>query len=607
MNTATEVNKEVLPSWDLSDLYKAIDDPNINKDIESSFKRAIAFKEKYAGKLSKISANDLVECIEEYDQINELAEKAIYYAHLLHSADSSKPEHGSLLSKLQEKCTEISEYLTFFSLEWNTLEDSIVNKLLSDDVLAKYRHYLKETRKSKPYQLSEKEEIVIQKVDLTNRPAWTRLFDETIGRMKFKVKTKENDKWLEKELSEEETLSLLYSADREVRANAAEALTIGLKQEEPLLTYIFNVLTQEHAIEDKLRGYPNPMRARNMANEITDEAVEALMTATEKKVGLVERFYKLKKQLMGLDEMLDYDRYAPLPFQADKKWTWTEAKDFVISSYAEFSPQFADICTEFCEKNWIDADLREGKRGGAFSAGVVASVHPYILVNFTGTSRDVSTLAHELGHGIHQYLSRKVGNLEADTPLTTAETASVFGEMLNFDRLVAQANDDKERLALLVTKIDEIIATVFRQVYMTRFEHELHTERREKGELTCTQINELWNKQNKKMFGNSVKLTDNYSYWWLYISHFIHSPFYCYAYAFGLLLSITLYNQSKTRGKEFKEKYTQILSLGGSVEPVELLKIADVDISDPDFWMNGFKLVEDMIAQAEELAKKVSV
>ncbi len=600
MSQETSVlEKETLPSWDLKDLYSSATDPNIDGDVQKALQRAKSFKEKCQGKLASLSPEELLKAIEEIASIHEQSDKPITYAYLMHAADSSKAEHGALISKLQESCTEVHQYTTFFMLEWNNLEDTIAETFINAPSLKKYQHFLSASRRFKPHQLSEKEEILWQSVNLTSGPAWSRLFDETISRTRFKITLPGQ---AETEMSEEEVLSLLYSPDREVRKQASISLTEGLKTLAPLLTYIFNTLVQEHAISDRLRGYPHAKKSRNLSNEIEDAAVESLIKATESQVQLVGRFYKLKKKLLGLNELYDYDRYAPLPSKSESKWSWAQAEGFVTDSYESFSPKFGEIVREFFTKRWIDADLRKGKRGGAFSASTVPSVHPYILVNFTGTSRDLSTLAHELGHGIHQYLSRGVGYLEADTPLTTAETASVFGEMLTFDRLVSQAPSKEEKLSLLVTKLDEIFATVFRQIFMTRFEEKLHQNRREKGELTTEQINELWHETNKAMFGDSVIMTDNYAYWWLYITHFIHSPFYCYAYAFGLLLSITLYNESKKRGPEFVEQYTKILSLGGSMNPVDLLKLADIDLTHPDFWLNGFKLIEEMIEQAEELA-----
>ena len=591
-----------LPSWNLKDLYASIDDKQIDKDIILALSESSNFQEKYQNNLAKLSPEELFKALQKYEDLNELSNKPLIFAYLMHSADSSKPAHGALISRLEEKMSEIHEKTTFFNLEWNNLEDNIANKFIESPILEKYKHYLKSSRKLKPHQLTEKEEVLWQKVDLTAGSAWTRLFDEIFAKSKFKVNLPEP-----KELSEEEVLALLYSADREIRKDAANALTEGLKSNSSILTYIFNTLTQEHYIEDKIRKFEKPISSRNLSNEISDQSVEALMQVTEEKIELVHRFYKLKAKLLNLTELNDYDRYAPLPNQKQKKWEWDEACQFVLKSYESFSPDFAKIVKEFIDKNWIDADLREGKRGGAFSASTIPSVHPYILVNFTGNSRDLSTLAHELGHGIHQYLSRQVGYLESDTPLTTAETASVFGEMLTFDRLVSQAENPTEKLSLLITKLDEIIATVYRQVFMTRFEQKLHETRRKDGEFTTETINELWLKTSKQMFGDSVNLTDNYGYWWLYISHFIHSPFYCYAYAFGLLLSITLYTQSKTAGPEFKEQYTKILSFGGSLEPNELLKIANIDLNDNNFWRNGFVLIENMLDEAEKLAQEINL
>jgi oligoendopeptidase F len=593
------IKEEVLPSWDLSDLYTSPTDERIEKDLTEVLNLSKKFKDDYKNKLAELSPDQFLQAVKLLEELNEKGVKPLCYAHLLHASDSSKAEYGALLSKLEEKVTEISEQLTFFNLEWNLLEEEVAEKIYNAKELEKYKHYLLSARRYKPHQLSEKEEVLLQKVNLTNGPAWTRLFDETISRIKFKISLEEGKTT---EMSEEEVLSLLYSPDREVRAKAAQSLTEGLKSQAELLTYIFNVLTQGHYIEDKFRNYSSPMSSRNLSNEISDDAVKSLMESTQKNVSLVPRFYGLKKKLLGLTELKDYDRYAPLPQKSQSKWSWKEAENFVTESYASFSPEFADIVKKFFVENWIDADLRKGKRGGAFSASTVPSVHPYILVNYTGTSRDLSTLAHELGHGIHQYLSRNVGYFQADTPLTTAETASVFGEMITFERFINSVDSNEEKLSLLITKLDEIFATVFRQVFMTRFEERLHEKRRSKGELTNEEISELWKQSNEEMFQGSVTLTENYSSWWMYISHFIHSPFYCYAYAFGLLLSITLYAEYKKKGKPFIEKYTKVLSLGGSVEPAELMRLVDVDINHPEFWNNGFKLIEEMIDQAEKLA-----
>ncbi len=591
---------EVLPSWNLNDLYSSINDSKIHEDLNNILKEAQDFNQKYKNSLINLSPNELNLCIKKYEEINEISLKAVYYAMLLHSADSSKPEHGALLSNVEQKHTEIGDYLTFFSIEWNEINQEIAEKLINSPELKQYSYFLKSLRKYKSHQLSEKEEILWQNTNLTGANAWTRFFDEILSKLKFNIKFPDGQ---EKELNEEQVLALLYHPDRELRKHASEVFTQVLKTQNHSLIYIFNVLLQDHFIEDKFRKYADMKSSRNLSNDIEDETVNNLIQSVEAKRNIVERFYKLKQKLLGVDRLYDYDRYAPLNLKETKQWTWEESKDFVLKAYADFSQESADIARKFFDNYWIDADLREGKRGGAFSAGVVPSVHPYILVNFTGTSRDVSTLAHELGHGIHQYLSRSVGLLNADTPLTTAETASVFGEMLVFERMLEQAKDNKEKLALLVNKIDEIFATVFRQICLTRFEEEIHKTRRNKGELTLEEFNSFWTKCNADLYGDSIELTENYSFWWSYIGHFVHSPFYCYAYSFGLLLSITLYNEYKNTDnkKLFAENYLKVLSSGGSLNPNDLFKIMNIDLKDPNFWTKGLNLVENLICKAEEL------
>lgn len=609
--SSSECLSECLPSWNLTDLYSSHSDEKIYKDINKALESAKIFKSKYQNNLINLSPSDLWGALKEYEEIRETSDKPLIFAMLLHSADSSKHENGSLLTKLQELHTEISEQLIFFSLELNELKDEKAEIFMNSLELKAYSHYLKSLRKYKEHQLSEKEENLWQSLNLTGFVAWSRLFDETIGRIVFKVKFLNEDGTEEiKEMNEEQVLSLLYSNKREIRKEAAEALTKGLKTQSELLTYLFNVLLQDRSIEDKFRKYPNAKRSRNLSNDIDDETVETLMKVCEGQTSVIKRFYELKRKLLGLTELCDYDRYAPVLQDSSRKWSWHEAKEFTINAYNEFDPRAGKIVEEFYEKNWIDADLRKGKRGGAFAMSAVPSVHPYILVNFTNTNRDVSTLAHELGHGIHQYLSRSVGYLNSDTPLTTAETASVFGEMLAFERLLAAAEDDKEKLSLLIGKLDDIFATVFRQICMTRFEEKIHAQRREEGELKTEDFCKHWVNSNREMFGDSITWTENYSHWWSYIGHFVHSPFYCYAYSFGLLLSITLFNKYKDLNsveekKDFCDRYIRLLSLGGSLEPSELLKVMNVDLKDPEFWSNGLKLVDNLVSEAERIYAKV--
>jgi oligoendopeptidase F len=404
-----------------------------------------------------------------------------------------------------------------------------------------------------------------------------------------------------KQMSLQEVLAKLYDPDRDVRRAAADSISEGLKGQARLLTFIFNTLVLDHDSDCRLRHYPDPIFARNLANEISGAVVEALMQATERHHGLVRRYYRLKGRLLGLDQLHDYDRYAPI-FTDSPTCDWPTARRIVQESYQAFSPRAGAIIAEFLEKHWIDAELRPSKRGGAFSSSAVPSVHPYILLNFTDRLRDVMTLAHELGHGLHQYLSRPQGYLQCDTPLTTAEMASVFGEMLTFKRLQQLYPEPRQRLAMLCSKIEDGFATVFRQVVLTRFELDLHRARKEQGELATETINDLWLKANQAMFGDVVILGEGYRWWWSYIGHFIRSPFYCYAYAFGELLVLALVQKYQQEGQAFVPRYLDLLSAGGSDAPDVLLAKLGVDVTDPAFWEMGLVQLGEMVAEAERLA-----
>jgi oligoendopeptidase F len=369
------------------------------------------------------------------------------------------------------------------------------------------------------------------------------------------------------------------------------------------LNYIFNVIVADHASNDRLRSYPDPMSSRHLSNEIDPQAVDALLSSSEENFDLVIRYYHLKRRLLGIDRLYDYDRYAPL-FQEDRAIDYSQCREMVLAAFGEFSPRMREIATLFFEKGWIDAELRPGKRGGAFSHGTIPSVHPYILVNYTGRPRDVMTVAHELGHGVHQYLSRSQGYFQSSTPLTTAETASVFGEMMVFHRLKEHEREPKARLALVCGKLEDAFATVFRQVVMTRFEQSLHRARRQEGELPEARVNALWLEANRPMFGDAMELREDYGWWWMYIPHFIHSPFYCYAYAFGELLVLALYRRYLDEGKGFTSKYLDLLSAGGSDKPERLLERVGVDITAPGFWQGGLGLLRGMVEEAEGLAKE---
>jgi len=589
--------------WNLSDLYAGPDDPALLADLETSERRASAFEVTYRGKIGAEggpSAAMLLASIVELEGLSEQMDKSAVYASLLHAGKTDDPRHGALLAMTRERRTKINKHLIFFDLEWVALPEEVASRLADAPELARYRHYLREKRAWKPHFRSEGEEKILEEKAVTGRAAFVRLFEETISaiRCPFELDGKTET------LSTQQVLAKLYDSDRATRQAGATALTEGLKQNARLLTFVFNTVVLDHKSDCEIRKFQSPMGPRNLANEIPESVVEALMTATERHHAMVQRYYALKKRLLGLDVLCDYDRYAPL-FNEQPGCDWLGAGQTVRESYESFSPKFGAIVGEFFEKNWIDAALRDGKRGGAFSAGAVPSVHPYILMNFTDKLRDVMTLAHELGHGVHQYLSRSVGYFQSGTPLTTAETASVFGEMLTFQRLLEKYPDPKTKLSLLCGKIEDAFATVFRQVVLTRFEQKLHRARKDQGELTSEAINALWLDANTPMHGNAVQLTEGYSWWWLYIGHFIRSPFYCYAYAFGELLVLALYQKYKQEGERFVPKYIELLSAGGSDSPDKLLARLGVDVNDPEFWALGLNLLDEMVSEAETLAKQV--
>ena len=587
-------------AWNLNDLYSGVDDPLLTRDLAEALRRAQGFESTYRGTIATETGPTpqlLLKAVTELEGIYELMDRSGAYAGLVHAAKTDDPKHGALLSRTREQRTLVNKHLIFFELEWVKVADEPARRLIESPALAKYRHYLEQARAWRPHRLGEPEEKILDEKNITGRGAFVRLFDETMSSLKcpyeFEGKAEE--------LNTQQVLAKLYDSDRSVRRAAAKALTDSLKGNARLLTYIFNTLVLDHRTDSVLRNFDGPMASRNLANEITQPIVDALMTATERHHDTVQRYYRLKAKLLGLKELYDYDRYAPL-FEDMPDCDWPTARRIVTESYQAFSPKAGAIIRQFFEENWIDAALRPGKRGGAFSSSAVPSVHPYILMNFTDKLRDVMTLAHELGHGLHQYLSRPIGYLQCDTPLTTAEMASVFGEMLTFQRLQELYPDPRTRLALLCSKIEDGFATVFRQVVLTRFEQKLHAARKERGELTPESINELWMDANRPMHGNIVKLTDDYAWWWLYIGHFIHVPFYCYAYSFGELLVLALVQKYKQDGPAFVPRYLELLSSGGSDAPHKLLAKMGVDVNDPGFWELGLRLLGDMVSEAERLA-----
>lgn len=579
--------------WDLSDLYESPNDPNLKSDTEGVIKKAEKFNSNYRGRVAELDAEEFAQMLTDYEEIIQTLGKIGSFAHLIWSTNTEDSELGKLLQQANELSSEVSQKLVFSDVEWLKIDDDKANKLIESDELSKWKHYLEVSRLYKEHTLTEEAEKVLSAKSVTGRAAWNRYFDETLGAARFEL----NDEML----TEQEVLSKLHEPNRELRKKAHASLTKTFRDHSRTLTFVFNTILADKYTNDKLRNYDSWITSRNMSNQTNHETVDALVTSVTDNYSLAQRYYKLKRKLLGVDEMFDYDRYAPIT-KSTKTVEWGQAKDMVLEAYGDFHPEMSSIAGEFFEKNWIDAAIKPGKRGGAYSASTVTSVHPYVFMNFDGKLRDVQTLAHELGHGVHQYLSRKQGELQSSTPLTTAETASVFGEMLVFNKLMNRLDDPSEKLALLVSKIDDTIATVFRQISMNRFEHKIHTARREQGELSKEQFSAFWMETQKDLYGDAVTLTDEYKIWWCYIPHFLHTPGYVYAYAFGELLVLALYDSYKSSKNGFSDKYLSLLEAGGSDWPHNLVSTMGLDIKDKNFWNRGLDIFEGMVKEAEELA-----
>lgn len=585
-------------NWDLSDLYKSNDDPQLVKDKIDVLSEAEAFALKYKGSIAQLEISEFKTMLQDYEELQDKGGKIGSFAYLQWSTDTTNPDFGKLVQESNELSSELSQRLVFLNVEWLSISDTEAQKIIDHPELSFYRHYLESSRRYKNHVLNEDQEQILSAKGVTGRSAWIRFFDETIGKAKFELDGKE--------YAEQEVLSKLHDGDRKLRIRAHASLSKKFNELSHPLTYVFNTLLADKSTNDKLRKYPSWITSRNMANETDNTTVDALVDSVTSKYSLVQRYYRLKAKLLGLSEMYDYDRYAPM-IDNESTISWDEARKMVLDSYTEFHPRMGEITQEFFDKNWIDAAIKPGKRGGAYSASTVPSVHPYVFMNFDGKIRDVQTLAHELGHGVHQYLSRQQGPLQSGTPLTTAETASVFGEMLVFQNLLKKLTDPKEKLALIIGKIDDTIATVFRQISMNRFEDSMHTARREQGELTTKQFSELWMEQQRALYGDSVTLTEEYGIWWSYIPHFLHTPGYVYAYAFGELLVLALYEEFIENPYGFADEYMKLLSSGGSEWPHDLVSKMGLDIRDPKFWDKGLSSFERMLEEAEKLSTIINV
>jgi len=591
---ATQTGAERI-HWSLQDLHE--NSASLEASLKDADRRSQQFADTYRDRIDELDAEELAEALVELEDIQDDLGRAYAYAYLAWSTNTNDEKHGAQLQKVKEAYNRARQKLLFIEVEWANVDDERARMLLESDALEPYRHYLELEQENKEHILTEPEEKILSEKQVTGSGAWTRYFDETMGAARYELDGES--------MTQQEILSKLYEPDRDVRKSAALAFTDGLTDHTRTLTFVFNTLLAENASNDRLRGYDHWLQSRNVSNEVDDETVNALIDAVTSRYDLVARFYELKKQLLGLDELYDYDRYAPVG-EADTRYEWDQARGIVLDAYGDFHPVMGETASRFFDEDWIDAAVKDGKRSGAFSHGTVPSAHPYVLMNYTGRSRDVQTLAHELGHGVHQFLSREQTIFHHGTPLTTAETASVFGEMLVFQRLMRREEDPKNRLAMLVSKIDDTIATVFRQIAMNRFEHRIHTERRTEGELPAARFSELWMETQEAMFEESVVLGDHYRHWWSYIPHFLHTPGYVYAYAFGELLVLALYSRYQSAGDDFAERYMDLLAAGGSDWPHRLVEPLGVDLTDLEFWHNGLGEIESLIDQAESLASETT-
>lgn len=587
-----------LPEWNLGDLYDAPEAPALKADLEQARQDADAMHERYAGRLEALldggaGGDALAEAVRSFEALNDVLGRVASYASLLYAADTTDPRRQKFYGDIQETITAISSQLLFFPLELNRLEDDAIENALATPAFGHYRPWVEDLRKEKPYQLEDKLEQLFHEKAVSGRGAWDRLFNETMANLRFEVDGEA--------LSLEPTLNLMLDPSEKSRKHAAKALAKVFKDNNRLFTLITNTLAKDKEISDRWRGFEDVADSRHLSNRVERDVVDALVAAVrESYPNLSHRYYAIKAKWLGMDRLKYWDRNAPLPEEPKQVIGWGDARDTVLKAYGNFSPRMAEIAGRFFSDGWIDAPVREGKQQGAFSHPTVPSAHPYVLLNYQGKPRDVMTLAHELGHGVHQVLAGKQGALMAPTPLTLAETASVFGEMLTFRRLLDQAPSPRERKALLAAKVEDMLNTVVRQIAFYCFERQVHTERRE-GELTSERLGEIWMDVQRESLGSAIELKPEYETFWSYIPHFIHAPFYVYAYAFGDCLVNSLYAVYEKADAGFAERYLEMLSAGGTKHHRELLKPFGLDASEPHFWSMGLKVIEGFIDELEEM------
>lgn len=584
-------------AWDLSDLYDGIDDGRIESDVAQAETEAAAFRERYHGGVAGLDAEALAEAVAEYERIESSLVRPLTFAHLVFATNMADPARGALVARLGEKAAALDTQLLFFGLEWAAVDDEVADALLADSALDHWRHHLQSLRKFRPYLLSEPEERIVTEKTVSGSGAWGRLYEELLGALRVTLDGEV--------VPLEPAMARLYDPDRDTRRGAAEAITEALGPGLRTRTFVFNTILLDKSIDDRLRAYPTWLSSRNLANETTDEAVEALIDATTSRYDLPQRYYRLKARLLGLDRLEHYDRFAPISSDVSRV-PWDEARSVVVDAYSDFSEEAGSVVARFFDDSWIDGPVRPDKRTGAFCATTIPGVHPYVLMNYTGDRRAILTLAHELGHGLHGVLAQPLGYINSSTPLTTAETASVFGEALTFERLLGQEDDPHRRLDLLAGRIEDAIATTFRQIAMNRFEDAVHTERRGRGEIAPERFGELWLECQSTLFADSVGL-DGYTPWWSYIPHFTGAPGYVYAYAFGYLFSLAIYRRYVLEGDAMVEPYLDLLRAGGSRTPEELARIVGLDLTDPSIWASGLDALGEELDEAERLADELGL
>lgn len=593
-----EVDLGPMPEWRLDDLYPSMESPEYAADLARSATDAAAFAGEFRGKLQAMlegqdGAKALFAAVKRFEALEDLMGRIMSYAGLVYAGDTTDPARGKFYGDAQEKITTASSDLLFFTLELNRIDDALIDQLAAEAPLSHYAPWLEDIRKEKPYQLDDKLEQLFHEKSVVGRGAWNRLFDETIASLRFEVDGES--------IPLEPTLNLLQDTEGEQRKKGAEALAKTFGDNIRLFTLITNVLAKDKEIADRWRGFKDIAESRHLSNRVEPEVVEALVSAVRDAYPrLSHRYYKLKAKWFGMEQLNHWDRNAPLPKVEQRAIPWGEAKDMVLTAYAGFSPDMATIARRFFDEGWIDAPTRPGKSPGAFAHPTVPSAHPYVLMNYQGKPRDVMTLAHELGHGVHQVLASPQGALMAPTPLTLAETASVFGEMLTFRKLLAAISDPKQKKAMLASKVEDMINTVVRQIAFYSFERKVHEARKE-GELTSEQLGELWMSVQGESLGPAIRFHPGYETFWAYIPHFIHSPFYVYAYAFGDCLVNSLYGVYEKAHPGFVEHYFDLLKAGGAKPYGELLKPFGLDAKDPAFWQIGLNMIEGMIIELEAM------